>query len=334
MMARVVFLGALKYALRGRGGAVLLLMACCAWPLWAPAREHGDTALPPKGELSSAQTRTIEHGGERRSYLIAVPQSGSAPRPLVVLLHGGTQTAQQVWVQTSLPTLGRREGFIVVAPQGLGKHWNDGRGSTIARDGPSNADDVGFLRAVIADVIQHDGADPAAVFMLGASNGGFMTMRYACEAGDTLRAAASIISNLPRDAVAHCHPAKPLPWLAINGTDDPLIPFGGQPDDVVKGGQKQAALLSADASFAFWAEQAHCAPGVSVRHIGQAERRERGGCAGHTSSVQYVLHGSGHVSPGLEIHSRLIKHVVGEPNLDVDTGTIAWDHFRAALRAH
>jgi polyhydroxybutyrate depolymerase len=304
-----------------------MLLACL------PAIASADDR-PAEGSPAAAQSRTLEHDGQPRSYLVAVPPATRAVKPpLVVLLHGGTQTASQAWTQTSLPTLGQREGFILVAPQGLQRHWNDGRGSTVARDGPSSADDVGFLRAVIADVVRRDGADPSAVFMVGGSNGGFMTMRFACEAGDALRAAASMISNVLRAWASTCRPARPLPWLAINGTDDPIIPFAGQADGVMKGGQAQPALLSADESFAFWADRAGCAPAVTVQHIGRAERRERAGCDGHTRSVQLVLHGAGHVPPGLDIRSRLVKRVVGEPNLDVDAGTVVWDHFRAVLQA-
>jgi polyhydroxybutyrate depolymerase len=289
-------------------------------------------AFPPKGSLTGVQTRRLGDAGDARSYLVQVPPAAT-PRPLVVLLHGGTQSPQQVWGQTSLPTLALRNGFILVAPQAIGRHWNDGRGSTLAPGGPSSADDVAFLRSVIADVLRRDGADPAAVFMVGASNGGFMTARFACEAADLLRAAATVIANLPRDQAQACRPARPLPWLAVNGTDDPLIPFGGSGEGVVRAGQRQPALLSADASFAFWADHAGCGTAQQVQRIGQAERRERNGCAGGTSSVQFVLHGAGHVWPGTPIESRLVRRLVGEPNADVDAGTLIWDHFRATLAA-
>jgi polyhydroxybutyrate depolymerase len=122
-----------------------------------------------------------------------------------------------------------------------------------------------------------------------------------------------------------------LPWLAVNGTDDPLVPFAGSDDGVVKAGQRQPALLSADASFNFWADNAGCGSAVQVQHIGQAERRERSGCAGGTRSVQVVLHGAGHAWPGSVIQSGFIRRVVGTPNLDLDAGTLIWDHFRSTL---
>jgi polyhydroxybutyrate depolymerase len=279
-----------------------------------------------------AESRSLTHDGQPRSYLVQAPAVASTgARPVVVLLHGGTQSPEQVWKQTSLPALAQRDGFILVAPRAIGRHWNDGRGSTLSAGGPSSADDVGFLRGVIADVLQRDRADADAVFMVGASNGGFMTARFACEAGELLHAAATAISNLPRDLARSCRPARPLPWLAINGTDDPLIPFGGSDGTAVKAGQRQPALLSADASFAFWADHAGCDAAITVEWTGQAERRERSGCAGAAHSVQLVLHGAGHAWPGKPIDNPLIRRVVGTPNLDVDAGTLIWDHFRSSI---
>lgn len=128
---------------------------------------HG---FPTKGDLALARPVELRFDGVMRSYLIEVSK-GPGPLSVVVLLHGGTEDAERVWQQTSLPTLARSEGFIVVAPNALNKHWNDGRGMTLS-GAASKADDVGFLKRVIADVIAKDGGNPKTVFMAGVSNGG------------------------------------------------------------------------------------------------------------------------------------------------------------------
>jgi polyhydroxybutyrate depolymerase len=316
-------------------GLPMPLRGTAAEPVKPGASADSAQVFPAKGELTRAVSRSLMHDGVERQYLLQpVAGASDAPagrRPVVLLLHGGTQTAETVWGQTSLPTLGITQGFILVAPQGLGRHWNDGRGSTIAGDSASSADDIGFLRAVIDDVVAHAHGDRDAVFMVGASNGGFMVMHFACAGGSELRAAAALIADLPTAEVAHCRTPRPLPWLQVNATDDPIMPFAGQPAGRVERGQVQPGLLSADRTFAFWAERAGCGPAVVERRIGQAERRERQGCGGGAASVQYVLHGSGHVWPGLAIRSWLVRRVLGEPNLDVDSGSLIWDHFRATL---
>ena len=298
--------------------------------------------MPERGNVASARRRHITVGGLERSYLVqpAPGARGMGRLPVVVLLHGGTQSAEDIWRETSLPTLGAREGFLVVAPEALDRHWNDVRGSSIAGNPASTVDDVRFLRAVIAEVIAQDHGDPSAVFMVGSAHGGFMTMRFACDAGEALRAAASLLSTMPDALARNCKSPRPLPWLAVNGTDDPAVPFGGQVDGTVRRGETQAALRSADDTFRFWADRAGCAAptarqaitdqGADDRHR-WAERIVRTSCVGGQVSQQVVLHGSGHVMPGLATDNRLAERAVGPAAPEVDGGTLVWMHFKATL---
>ncbi|MDB5985771.1 MAG: hypothetical protein JWR16_824 [Nevskia sp.] len=291
---------------------------------------------PPFGDPSTAQTRTINVDGVSRTYLIQPARGGGAAAPIVVMLHGGTQGPEDMWKETSMPTVAQQNNFIVVAPAGLNKHWNDGRGAVLGGKA-SKADDVGFLRAVIQQVVQQDHGNPNAVFMFGPSNGGAMTQHFACAAGDVLHAAANLISNLPTDEQRDCKNAKPLPWLSINGTSDPLFPFLGQRRGVVKNGEEQPELLSAEQTFSFWADRARCSQQLSNQRVGgtddqhYTEKRVRGGCAGGAQSVEYIVHGAGHTMPGRPIKSLLVRHYIGDGSTDVDTGTVVWDFFRSTL---
>lgn len=65
--------------------------------------------------------------------------------PLVLLLHGGTQSAEKVWDQTSLPELSNKYNFILVAPSSHGKVWNDGRKIYRGTNKLPKANDVEFL---------------------------------------------------------------------------------------------------------------------------------------------------------------------------------------------
>jgi polyhydroxybutyrate depolymerase len=176
--------------------------------------------------------------------------------------------------------------------------------------------------------------------MVGISNGGFMAMRFACDAGETLRAAASVLATMPEALARNCKSPRPLPWLAINGTEDPLIPFGGQVEGTVRRGEAQPALESVDDSFRFWADRAGCAAVVTRQPLTDAaaderhrwaERAERGGCVAGQVSELVVLHGSGHVVPGQPVESRLIERVVGPAAPELDGGTLIWSHFHATL---
>ena len=292
--------------------------------------------VPERGNPATAQRRHLVVGGLVRSYLVQPTPAGrgAARLPVVLLLHGGTQSAADIWGETSLPTLGAREGFLVVAPEALARHWNDQRNPT------ATVDDVRFLKSVIADVVAQDHGDPSAVFMVGSSHGGFMTMRFACDAGETLRAAASLLSTMPDALARSCKSPRPLPWLAVNGTEDPSVPFGGQVDGTVRRGEIQPGLRSADDTFRFWADRAGCAAPTAREAITEqaaderhrwAERIVRGHCVGGQLSQQVVLHGSGHVIPGPAVDNRLAERAVGPAAPEVDGGTLVWMHFKATL---
>jgi polyhydroxybutyrate depolymerase len=271
----------------------------------ALAQSSAHNAFPAKGLLRHASEHTLTVGGESRSFLIDASAAHSQPRPhgvpVVVLLHGGTQTAKDVWEQTSLPTLARERGFILVAPQGSSKQWNDGRGITMSGV-RSTSDDVAFLRELISAVVTLHKANKDAVFMVGASNGGHMTMRFACEETKLLRAASNVISNMPVQLAKECAPAKSLPWLSMNGTEDTFQPFAGT--------LKAPALLSAEATFNFWAKR-------DVSH----------------SSRFIALQGAGHqwANPPEAASRRFIVRLLGEPSHAMDSGLVIWDFFAKTL---
>lgn len=297
-------------------------------------QQEVNPGFPAKGDLALARPVELTFDGVRRHYLIETPK-GSGPFPVLLLLHGGTEGAEQVWRQTSLPTLARSEGFIVVAPNALNRHWNDGRGTTLGGVA-STADDVGFLKRVIADVIAKDGGNPKAVFMAGISNGGFMTMHFACRAGSLLRAASYAASTLPKAEETDCT-APPIPWLAMNGTADPIIPFDGMKAGTVKNREPQPELLSADSTFDFWAVRDHCGAFVSktiLPHLNPADptTAEERVCkgAGGLPSVQVVFQGGGHSWPNLQ-YTAFVQGLLGYSNQDVDAGLAIWSFFKGTL---
>jgi len=84
---------------------------------------------------------------------------------------------------------------------------------------------VGFLRQLVAWLMGHGIADPAQVYLAGMSNGGMMTLRMLCEAAE-LFAGAGTLANMPAGIGDGCRPKKPLPIVVLNGTADPLVPYG------------------------------------------------------------------------------------------------------------
>ena len=74
---------------------------------------------------------TIDINGTARSYILQ--RADTKPAPLVIVLHGNTQTGAALVARTSWPEVARRERFGVVFPDGLNRAWADLRPGTQTR---------------------------------------------------------------------------------------------------------------------------------------------------------------------------------------------------------
>src|SRR5688500_10666115 len=123
--------------------------------------------------------RTVVVDDTPRNYLVFRPDRHSALEsglPLVVVLHGGGTVADMILHYSRFNEVAARERFVVAYPYGVNRWWNDGR--VIDGRGETDADDVGFIRALVTDVDTHvRPLDRSRLFATGISNGGFMSLR-------------------------------------------------------------------------------------------------------------------------------------------------------------
>ena len=116
----------------------------------------------------------------------------------------------------------------MVYPDGFEAHWNGCRAAGPYAANTLDVDDVGFMRSIVARLVAEDQADPAAVFATGISNGGHMAIRLALEAPDFVQAVAPIVASLPSEENLACDDeGVGVAFLLINGTEDPMNPYGG-----------------------------------------------------------------------------------------------------------
>ena len=299
----------------------------------------GAVILAGATEAQARERRTLMHDGIERSYLIQVPSAEtSEPAPVIVLLHGGTQSARQVWRQTTLPAIAEREGAILVAPDAVGDNWNDYR--TIyfggGGGGTQNVDDVGFIGRLIDDVIAGDNGDRHRVFVTGASNGGYMSYRVGCELSHRVAAIAPVIATMLVEPERVCQPARPIAVQIIAGTADPFVPYHG--GTVTVRGVTAEPRMSAPDTAAFWARHNGCAAMPVVEQLpdlepddGSTVRRDvYQACADDAPVVFYTMVGGGHVWPQtrrVRLGLALLEGVLGPVNQDIDAGEVIWGFF-------
>jgi polyhydroxybutyrate depolymerase len=163
------------------------------------------------------------------------------------------------------------------------------------------------------------------------SNGGMMTLRLACQAGDTFAAAAAVIANLPADL--DCLPRRPIPVLLMNGTADPLMPWDGGQVHFLR--RHLGAVLSTEATAAFWAGADGCdtypdvlaLPDLDPSDGTTVERRTYRDCGGGTSVVLLAVQGGGHTLPGGDQYAP--AWLVGKVSRDLDGASAIWDFLSA-----
>jgi polyhydroxybutyrate depolymerase len=290
--------------------------------------------LAPQPASAEVQIRTIDIGGALRSYMLFLPDTTTVVdrgTPLLVALHGGGTPAELMRLYSRFDDIAAREQFAVAYPYGVGRWWNDGRLAEGLRE--SDADDVAFVRALIADIDARIKIDHRRIFATGISNGGFMSMRLACEASNVFAAIAIVAATMPEDLGARCRPSKPVSVLVINGTADALVPYVGgfaRTANTLRG-----AIWSTDRTVAFWANHNRCAerPALSVlpdidptdgSRVIEAEFRQ---CAGAPVRLLRV-EGGGHTWPGgLQL---LPTVMLGNTNRDLDASEAIWSFFKAA----
>lgn len=200
----------------------------------------------------------LRHGGRERMALVHVPETHDAgqPAPLVLALHGGGGGAIYQADDANYGLIGKSEqaGFIAVFPNGISDAgngmlatWNAGNCCARARD--ENVDDVGFLRAVVADVATRTRIAPQRVYAIGMSNGAMMAYRLACEAGDVFRGIMAVAGT---DNTRACTPRQPVPVLHVHARDDDMVLFNGGAGARLRRGGLAADFVAVPESIARW----------------------------------------------------------------------------------
>ena len=198
---------------------------------------------------------TFLHEGLRREYLVHVPRSYRADRPVPMLLalHGGGGDAdfQSSDAKYGLISKSEEAGFITVFPNGYSRFpggilatWN--AGGCCGKAVENKVDDVGFLKEVIQRVSRQASVDRSRVFATGMSNGGLMSYRLACEIPDMIRAIAPVAGT---DNTIACKPSRPVPVIHFHAKNDSHVLFTGGPgpDSLVK-----ANFTSVPATISKW----------------------------------------------------------------------------------
>jgi poly(hydroxyalkanoate) depolymerase family esterase len=208
----------------------------------------GTASLPGAATAASGTLTSGDYTGAEgtQHYELYVPSTykAGAPVPLVVALHGCTQTADQFRLLSRWDALAEARGFIVVFPQqdpsaNSFKCWNFFQDASMHR----SAGEPARVAAVTSLVERNYAVDPQRVYAAGLSAGGAMASVMAATYPD-LFAAIGIGSGCEYAATAACagyQSADPvqagqraykemgshvrqMPFIAFEGDADTTVP--------------------------------------------------------------------------------------------------------------
>lgn len=271
--------------------AVMVTLACGS----------ADSPKPPSTpSMPASGTSTVEIGGRQVTLHVPASYEPAHPAPLVVGLHGYTSNADELETFLKLTPESDRRGFIYVLPNGS----TDDRGDRFwnATDAccffsGTEPDDSRYLSDLISMVQSSYRIDRARVYLIGHSNGGFMSFRMACDHAEQVTAIVSVNGATWNDA-AKCRPSEPVSVLAVHSSNDETVSFTG-------GAIDGTDYPSAATTVAQWLRYDRCAdagrdaPKLDlIAGLPDAETSVRTyarGCAGGSTVQAWTITGGTHV---------------------------------------
>ena len=261
------------------------------WPVLAvlgfALASCGGSKSPAAAPVGPAvQHRQLDMGGVTRTYRLYTPPSidRSHPAPLVIVLGGFGNTADEMVGATDFDRVAETGNFVVAYADGINKTWNAGY-CCLGR-ATSGPDDVAFLTRLIDDVGTGQKVDQARVYAVGVSVGGMMAYRLGCDMAGRIAGVGSVAGAM---ILVDCHPAKPVSIIEIHGTADGEVPYQG--GKTAGGATQESPPTPAVAHRS--ADRDHC-PAPATNTAGVVTTATWTGCAGGSAVKLVTLDGGGH----------------------------------------
>ena len=258
----------------------------------------------------------ITTGGQTRDYLLYVPKSyqPTVPTALIISMHGFAEWPAHQAEISRWNDLADQNGFIVVYPAGTGfpPRWSS--------SGPDWQKEVQFISDLIDHLAGQYAIDPARIYNNGLSNGGGMSFLLSCKLADRI-AAAGGVSGAYLLSWKECDPARPVPFIALHGTADPIVPYEGG---------RSASFNNPFPSIPDWVRALAKHNGCADTPAALAVSAEVSGVSydrcSHNAGVDfYTIRGGGHAWPG---GPAMPPVIVGYTSQEIDATRVIWEFFK------
>lgn len=268
---------------------------------------------------------TLTAGGAAHPVRIFVPSSYAAsPVPVVLDWHGLGSNGPDQAAYSDYESVADAEGFIVVHPTGVADGAGGPNSWQLFPEPGGERDDLAFAGALIDELVANWCGDPMRIYSTGMSNGGFFTARLICEMSDRIAAAVSVAGTYHPEG---CNPARDVPYIAIHGTEDMVVPYAGG----------DSVLMTEDSPDEFrvffeqvipeefdeFARDAGCEANTNTDVGEDVVRHEYTGCDGDAPLIFFEVRGGGHTWPSSPL-AALTAGSLGYTTDDIDATRDGW----------
>jgi polyhydroxybutyrate depolymerase len=315
-----------------------------AEPAWGAFRRSAAERFE-KQDSSSEGEHFVDSRGVRRFYYLHVPASYRADSPVSLILnfHGGGGSAKGHQKTSHMNEASDQFGFIVVYPAGtrpdgdtnpmrqFQRYWNVPAGPT----GPFNtntyvvaADEVDFMKAILADVKSKYNIDSKRIYATGLSNGAILAQYLGWAMSDDIAAIAPVAGPLWQDR-SQVSLKNPISVMYFQGTADPCAPMAGGPSACEKGHASSGRIFpSSEQTLKIWREKLKCPEDGRVTYQNGEVTCTTWGPGEQGSEVVFCkIEGGGHTWPGGRPYS-LPGLPIGKTTTDIDATSAMWEFFQ------
>ncbi|HSE15444.1 MAG TPA: hypothetical protein VLB46_00225 [Pyrinomonadaceae bacterium] len=174
----------------------------------------GRLTARPRNDVKTSQTGEIKLGldAERDAILQIPKNAGQSPLPLFIMLHGATQTAEDMFLY--LGSTHEEAGVAVLAPNSRDTTWD-------AITGDGFGIDVEYLNRALERVFETAAIDPARISVGGFSDGASYGLSLGLINGDFFN---SIVAFSPGFVIKGDLHGQPSIYIS-HGTHDHILPI-------------------------------------------------------------------------------------------------------------
>jgi polyhydroxybutyrate depolymerase len=246
-----------------------------------------------------------------------------------VALHGFSENARLMELNTGFSKKADQEGFFVVYPYGVHEtsfspySWNSKFCCGYALQ--QGVDDAGFILRIIDEITSEYNIDTSKIYITGFSNGAMMAQQVALKAPSKI-AALAVVSGA---VGGKNEDDEQFGWLDQSGVPVPVVIFHGKQDAVIPfgGGEGSGQVFEFKGAYDvvnLWLQNDRCSKYPTEISKGDNYTRELYAECDSQAEVVFYTVDDKHVWPG-----GMQEFIKNFSNRNIKATDIIWDFFAA-----